>query len=274
MVGCRAHDYGRSTPANIARLLHEDGWEGGQIAVQKLINGFNSFAEITPAICEEIYREFQKYGMTTPVLGYYIQPQLADKEARMEQVRLFKCGLDHSLLMGGAYVATETGNFPINGPMSARRPLFENVVDTFLRCADHATKIGAQIAVEPAVPHTLGTIELVLELLERVDAPCMHIIFDPVNMLVPEGLADQQSYWQKHFDAFGDKIVVCHIKDGHYVGDKFEEVKLGRGVIDFDVLFKWLNKNKPGIPLLREWTAPDRAKDEADFLRMMCAKQF
>lgn len=272
MIGCRAHDYGRSTPDHIARMLHEDGWEGGQIAVQKLIDGFHSFAEITPAICEEIYGEFTKLGMTTPVLGYYIQPQLADKQERMEQVRLFKCGLDHSLLMGGAYVATETGNFPVDGPMQQRRPLFENVVDTFLRCAEYATKIGAKIAVEPAVPHTLGTVDLVCELLQRVDAPCMHITFDPVNMLTQEGILDQKNYWKKHFDAFGEKIAVCHIKDGKYIDGKFVELQLGMGDVDFETLFSWLNREKTGIPLLREWTAPDRAKEEVAFLRALTQK--
>ena len=267
MIGCRAHDYGSGTAAQMAEKLAAHGWEGGQIVVQKLIAGVGSLDNVKFADCEEVYSEFSKRGLKTPLLGYYIQPQLTDKAARMEQVELFKKGLDNSLALGGAYVATETGDFPVGGPMEERRPLFENVVDSFLRFAEHAEKVGAKIAVEPAAHHTLGTIELIAELFERVDSKTMHIVFDSVNMLVKKGMDDQAGYWGKMLESFGDKIVVCHIKDGAYDGDKFVECKLGDGKIDYSTLFNFLNAQERDIAIIREGTAPDRGIDEYQYLR-------
>lgn len=266
MIGCRAHDYGRGTAKEMAQKLRADGWECGQIVVQKLINGYNALDEVTAGACEEVYREFTDLGLKTPLLGYYIQPQLMDRDARREQVELFKKGLDNSLALGGAYVATETGDFPIGGPESERRPLFENVVDSFLRFAEHAEKIGAKIAVEPAAHHTLGTPELVCELLERVDSKTMHIVFDSVNMLYKPVMADQTAYWKKNLEAFGDRIVVCHIKDGDYQGDNFVECQLGNGKIDYTTLFTWLKTQSPDIAVIREGTAPSRGKAECEYL--------
>ena len=108
MIGCRAHDYGSGTAREMAEKLKAHGWEGGQIVVQKLIKGVGSLDAVSAAHCEEVYSEFSSRGLATPLLGYYIQPQLLDRKERMEQVKLFKKGLDNSLFLGGAYVATET----------------------------------------------------------------------------------------------------------------------------------------------------------------------
>ena len=104
MIGCRAHDYGRGTAKEMAQKLRADGWECGQIVIQKLINSYSALDEVTAGACEEVYREFTDLGLKTPLLGYYIQPQLMDRDARREQVELFKKGLDNSLALGGAYV--------------------------------------------------------------------------------------------------------------------------------------------------------------------------
>ena len=266
MIGCRAHDYGSDTAREMAQKLHEHGWECGQIVVQKLLRDCPSLDAVTPAMCEDVYKAFTELGMKTPLLGYYIQPALADKADRLAQVELFKKGLDNSLYLGGAYVGTETGDFPVDGPMEERRPLFENLVDSFLRFAEHAEKIGAKIAVEPAAHHTLGTPELVCELLERVDSDRLFIIFDSVNMLKKSVFADQTAYWKRNLDAFGDRIVVCHIKDGDYQGDRFAECQLGQGKIDYTVLFTFLKEQTREIAVIREGTAPDRGRQERDYL--------
>lgn len=265
-IGCRAHDYGKASAQEMARRLHADGWECGQIVVQKLCTGVDSLDAVCASDCEEVYRQFTGFGLKTPLLGYYIQPQLADCAARKAQMDLFIKGLDNSLALGGAYVATETGDFPVDGPMSERRPLFENVVDSFLRAAEHAEKIGAKIAVEPAAHHTLGTPELVCELLERVDSDTMHIVFDSVNMLTKAHMADQTAYWKRCLDAFGERIVVCHIKDGEYKGDAFAECQLGQGKVDYSTLFAWLGRQDRDIAVIREGTAPARGKQECAYL--------
>ncbi|MBQ3880388.1 MAG: sugar phosphate isomerase/epimerase [Oscillospiraceae bacterium] len=266
MIGCRAHDYGSATAQEMARRLKAHGWECGQIVVQKLLSSCPSLEAVSPAMCEDVYRAFTDLGLKTPLLGYYIQPSLPDKDARLAQVELFKKGLDNSLYLGGAYVGTETGDFPVDGPMEERRPLFENLVDSFLRFAEHAEKIGAKIAVEPAAHHTLGTPELVCELLERVDSDRLFIIYDSVNMLKKSVFAEQAAYWQKNLDAFGDRIVVCHIKDGDYQGNVFTECRLGQGKIDYGPLFSFLKAQKREIAVIREGTAPERGEEEREYL--------
>jgi hypothetical protein len=76
IVGVRAHDYGRGTPEQLAQKISEAGWKGAQIAVQKLIEGYNRLDDVTPGIVSEIYEEFSAKGIATPVLGFYVNPAI------------------------------------------------------------------------------------------------------------------------------------------------------------------------------------------------------
>ncbi len=266
-IGCRAHDYGRASAQEMARRLQKDGWECGQIVVQKLCEGVSSLEAVTAQDCKTVYEAFADLGLATPLLGYYLQPQLPDRDARAEQLACFCRGLDNSLALKGAYVATETGDFPVDGPMSERRPLFENLVDFFCRAAEHAEQIGAKIAVEPAAHHTLGSPELVAELLDRVGSDTMHVVFDSVNLLTPDFLPEQAAYWRRCLDAFGRRIVVCHIKDGDYVEGRFAECRLGQGKVDYSTLFSWLAQQTHDIAVIREGTSPESGAAECAWLR-------
>lgn len=265
-IGCRAHDYGRANAQEMARRLRSAGWECGQIVVQKLCEGVPSLDAVSAQDCETVYNAFTAQGLQTPLLGYYLQPQLPDRAARGEQLALFCRGLDNSLSLGGAYVATETGDFPVDGPMSERRPLFENLVDFFCRAAEHAERIGAKIAVEPAAHHTLGSPELVAELLERVGSKTMHVVFDSVNLLTPTFLPEQAAYWRRCLDAFGEHIVVCHIKDGDYSEGRFAECQLGQGKLDYSTLFSWLTRQDRDVAVIREGTSQAAGAQECAWL--------
>jgi sugar phosphate isomerase/epimerase len=141
------------------------------------------------------------------------------------------------------------------------------VVDSVLRFAEHAEKVGATVGIEPGTEHTLGSIELVCELLQRVDSDRLQIVIDPVNLLRPEIVEKQPAYWQKAFDLFGDRIKVFHVKDVKYENGKFVKCVLGHGIIDFDFIFGWMNRNKPDIPLLREDANPAHAQEEIAFMK-------
>ncbi len=145
--------------------------------------------------------------------------------------------------------------------------MFENVIDSLLRFAEHAEKVNATIGLEPGTMHTLGSTELLCELLQRVDSQKLQVVIDPVNLLRPVIVDKQPAYWQKAFDLFVDKIKVFLVLDVKFVNGKFEKCVLGHGIIDFDFIFDWMNTNKPDIPLLREDADPAHAKEEIAFMK-------
>lgn len=38
-IGCRAHDYGKHTPVQLAHILHTAGYTGAQLAMPRAIEG-------------------------------------------------------------------------------------------------------------------------------------------------------------------------------------------------------------------------------------------
>ncbi|MGI5899004.1 MAG: sugar phosphate isomerase/epimerase family protein [Christensenellales bacterium] len=265
LVGVRGHDYGRGTPREMAQRIGADGWQCAQIAVQKLITGYNSLDDVDERVIDEIHQEFERANIKTPVLGFYVEPASPDKDIRKHQVELFCKGLTLSKRLGSALVASETGHFL--GTEEERRPLFENLVDSVLRFAEHAEKVDATIALEGVTVHTLGSIDLICELIGRVDSKRLQLIIDPVNLLRPEIVDNQPEYWQRAFDLWGERIQAFHVKDVKFVEGRFENCILGEGVVDFDYIFGWMKKNKPNIPLLREDLKPQNAEVEFSFMK-------
>lgn len=70
-IGCRAHDYGRHTPAALADTLHAHGYTAAQLAMPRGILGIDSFADITQAQLEDIRTAFDAAGVEITVLSCY-----------------------------------------------------------------------------------------------------------------------------------------------------------------------------------------------------------
>lgn len=55
-IGCRAHDYGKHTPVQLAHILHTAGYTGAQLAMPRAIEGIEDFASVTDAQLSAIFR--------------------------------------------------------------------------------------------------------------------------------------------------------------------------------------------------------------------------
>ena len=81
-IGCRAHDYGRHTPAALADTLHAHGYTAAQLAMPRGILGIDSFADITQAQLEDIRTAFDAAGVEITVLSCYQDLTAPDADAR------------------------------------------------------------------------------------------------------------------------------------------------------------------------------------------------
>ena len=85
-IGCRAHDYGRHTPAALADTLHAHGYTAAQLAMPRGILGIDSFADITQAQLEDIRTAFDAAGVEITVLSCYQDLTAPDADARRAAV--------------------------------------------------------------------------------------------------------------------------------------------------------------------------------------------
>jgi len=256
-IGVRAHDFGRHTAPDLASTIKNAGFETVQLAPAKAIEGVNSFDEITPLVVKNIGDAFTNAALDIDVIGCYIEPSIQDDAARLNNVETFKNSLSIAKELGVPIVGTETTGMALDTPAEVRKEAYARLLDSVLRMTEHAEKVGVNVGIEPVVLHTLCSSKLTCKLLDDVKSPRLKIIFDPVNMMLPETMDKQHDIFSSMFDLVGNDIVAMHIKDVSVENNKLAWRIIGEGDIDYRGIMAWLKIHKPDIALLREGVAMD-----------------
>ena len=81
-IGVRAHDYGKMKIEDLARTLHETGYECAQLALPKAFIGIDSYENINLEKIDRIRNAFEKYQVEIPVMGCYMDLGNPDDEIR------------------------------------------------------------------------------------------------------------------------------------------------------------------------------------------------
>ena len=252
-LGVRAHDFGRFKLLDKqAETIKNAGFDCVQYAPAKAIEGIEHFDAITPEILREIKGAFAKHDVEIAVLGCYIEPSLADENERLNNVRIFKDNLSHAKFLGVSIVGTETTHLDIHATEAEREAAYARLKDSVQRMAEKAEAENVLIGIEPVAEHTLNTPALTRRLLDEVGSDKLRVIFDPVNLVLPHTIQNQDQIFTQMLDLLGDKIAVMHIKDTTIENNQKTWQNIGQGVINYPLIFNWLKKHKPNMRLLRE----------------------
>ncbi len=268
-IGVRAHDYGKLGIEELARTLHECGYECAQLALPKAFVGIDSYEDITLKHLEAIRSAFEKYQVEIPVFGCYMDLGNPNEEIRTYAVENMKKCLAYSKEVGAKVLGTETA-YPRLGA-EEKKLWYPHMLDSVQRVVEEAQRLDVQLAIEPVYWHPLDSLEAVMDLFEKVDdEKHLRMIFDASNLLGFPNTTDQNAYWSQWLEATGKYIEAMHIKDfkldekGQYV-----PTPLGEGVIDYTAISKWLHENRPDMYLLREEMNPVIAQADIAFLKKL-----
>jgi len=259
-IGVRAHDFGRfASPKEQANAIKSAGFTCVQYAPAKAVEGVEHFDAITPKLLDDIQEGFNHHDVEITVLGCYIEPSLVDKDQRLDNVRIFCDNLSHAKRLGVSIVGTETTGLNIHASESEREAAYQRLLDSVMRMAEKAEAENVYIGIEPVAEHTLNTPAITRRLLDDVNSDNLKIIFDPVNLVLPHTMADQNKIFEEMFTLLGKEISVMHIKDAD---NQKAWRKIGDGVINYPLIFDWLKTHKPEIRLLREDAKKDSYKED------------
>lgn len=249
--GVRAHDYGRYTARQLAEILKKEEFQAIQLAVPKAVDGMNSYGSLTEAQLGEIRQAFEQVEIEISVLGCYIDLSSRDRQMRERQMEEFCRAMECCRFLGAGMVGTESSYGII--PMEEKKQTWNLVADGVLRIVEQAEKIGVDVGIEPVAAHTLYSPEWTRKLLDQVGSPRLNVIFDPVNLLTPESVSDQERLWKSCFELFGKEIAAVHLKDFQMdENGTFIPCQLGTGLMEYEDIFSWLHQEKPDISILRE----------------------
>lgn len=270
-IGVRAHDFGRHSAQVLASTIKNAGFDCVQLALTKAIEGINSFSDITTNHLEEVKEAFSKNNVEITVLGSYIEPSIPDQVERLKNVEIFKTSLTNAKNLGVKIVGTETTGLDINTQAAEREKIYQILKDSVLRMVEHAEKEDVTFGIEPVAEHTLNTPELTRRLLDEVNSNKLKIIFDPVNLVLPHTINQQDTIFNNMFNLLGNDIAVLHVKDIITTNNQKDWCNIGQGEINHNLIFEWLRKNKPDINILREGVEMDSYNIDIDAMKKLSA---
>jgi sugar phosphate isomerase/epimerase len=277
-IGLRAHDYGYLPPAELARTIAAYGVESVQLALSKAFSCPPAAGSLSPGYARSVGKTFAERGIAIAVLGCYINPVHPDRDERERSLRLFEEHLRFCRDFGCSLVGTETGSCDPGcswHPDTKKRETFDLLCSSVERLLTTAEKCGSMVGIEGVADrHTLSSIELMKELIERFPSPALAVIYDPVNLIPEGGLSrGQEAFFREALDALGSRIMAVHLKDFRMEGGKkIGDLPAGTGELDWPCLVKLLMEKKPGIDLLLENSGPLTGRGCVSLLRDTAAK--
>ena len=263
-IGVRAHDFPKQAPEELAKEIRAAGFEAVQLAPYKALD-IREEEMLRPDTLSRIRKAFESAGLEISVLGCYVEPGALQESVRQNSMERFRGHIRIAKKLGAACVATETTAF--SGTDTEREDAYGRILAFAREMAREAESADTFVAIEPVFAHTINTPEMARRLLNEVNSGRLRIVFDPVNLLAPGGVQNQEDLWARCIACFGDKVTAMHIKNGCWQGTQYMTQPLDQGMMHFDPLFRWVKEKMPDMPILREEAQPCNAKRDIAFIK-------
>lgn len=233
-LGIRAHDLGCMSPFQLKQTLAHYHLDSVQLAIGKAIHSTTDNEELTSELASAIKAYFKPEEIT--VLSCYINPSLPNERERRMEIDRFKKFIAFASLLGeGICVGTETGSMVADcsfHPWNHSEEAFEIFLSSLAELTAYAKQFHVNIGIEPVVRHVVHSPKRVKQMLERVNADNLFIIYDPVNLLTTENYQAQKEQMEECKTLFGEKIKVIHLKDFVIEEEKMKATAVGRGLLE------------------------------------------
>lgn len=264
--GVRVHDFGRDDAKILAKKVREFKFESIHLAVKKALPGISGNIDVKEKDIEYIKEAFS--GIDISVLGSYIDFTTDDDEIWKNHKIEFIAAMKISKPLSALYIGSESSYGNIS--MEDKIRLFPKLIKRLDDILNEADKYDVYVAMEPVAAHTLYCSEWTGKMLDKLGSERLKIIFDPLNMLTRERVDSQEVLWRECIDAFGKETEIIHLKDGVFP-DKGRHVpcKFGDGVMRYEIIAKWLKKEKPDISIIREEARYEYAKEDLVFMKRL-----
>ncbi|NOV04518.1 sugar phosphate isomerase/epimerase family protein [Paenibacillus planticolens] len=272
-IGTLAHAVGHLPLNQLTEKLRGRGIDFVQLALSKAISDIDtSLGKLSPGLANHIGEQFQRAGIRIGVLGCYINPIHPDPQQRRYEINRFKEHLRYARDFGTSIVATETADLTTYLSQDAERYEaigWELLKETVEELAEEAERWGVHIGLEPVFTHTLSSKEKMVRIMEEIPSSNLGVVFDPVNLLPPAAVDDQEDFLAGAFAAFGDRIVLAHLKDVVVRDGKLEAVRSGQGIFQTQSFLEQLHRVKPGIDISLEQLSHETIDSTVQYVRSL-----
>ncbi len=281
-IGFRAHDFGSFSNATALgeRVSSIQSPASIQLALNKVIPTTRKWKEWDEEYINTIKEDLAAFGVSTAVIGCYINPVHPDPEEREFHLRRFERSLELNQAFGCRIVGTETGSYSPDLSYSLETQddkVFEILLSSLDRMLNKAIKEDAICAIEPvAFRHTLSTAEKTQKVLDLFKDDHLKIIFDPINLTPQCGIPEadgstktiptteaQAAFYKEALNIFDGRICAIHAKDFKLTSEGYKkgDLPILTGVFAWNDFFKELRKRNINVPILLENHNPETLKE-------------
>lgn len=255
--GTLAHAAGILPLKELTEKLGSRGLDFVQLAPAKAIGDIDtSLGRLSPGLANFIAEQFDRAGIRIGVLGCYIDPVHPDPERRRFEVQRFKEHLRYARDFGTSIVATETGaltTYQSQDPVHYEEIGWKMLRQTIEELAEEAERWGVTIGLEPVSSHTISSPDKMIRMLQEVPSSTLGVVFDPVNLLSVDTIPEQDTLIDRAFSAFGDRIVLAHLKDFTVQdGELKMTAPYASGKFHTDAFLSKLKRHKPFVDISSE----------------------
>ncbi|MCH1625442.1 sugar phosphate isomerase/epimerase family protein [Ferdinandcohnia quinoae] len=270
-LGIRGHDIASSSLDELVRRIASKGFTSVQLALSKSLPQINTeLGSLSPGLAHHIGDKFQKQAIQIAVLGCYINMIHPDLAKRRNSLERFKEHIRFARDFGCSIVGTETGNVLGKGGYTEenfKEKPFLDVVESVKELVAEAEKFGVIVGIEAGMNHPIYSVQTMKRLLDCVDSNNLQVIFDPMNLLTIKNYEIQEEIFAEALEVLGDRIVIIHAKDFIVENGSFKQVEVGKGLLNYEMLFPLIKAKKPHIHILMEGTKEPYIDEAAAYLR-------
>ncbi|MED1742269.1 sugar phosphate isomerase/epimerase [Bacillus swezeyi] len=269
-LGIRAHDLERLPLEQLVETVSGKGLTSVQLALAKSIGEESTeTGSLSPGFAHYVGRTFSDRNVQIAVLGCYINMIHPDHDERRKALDRFKEHIRYARDFGCSIVGTETGNVHpeiVYTEANFHEQPFLDVVQSVRELVAEAEKFGVIVGIEGGVNHPIYSPAVMKRLLDCVDSNNLQVIYDPVNYLTVENYEQQEAIIQGAFERFGNRIAIMHAKDFRIEDGILQVVPVGKGLLNYDAVFKYMKKKKPFVNILMEETKEPYINESIDYL--------
>lgn len=193
-------------------------------------------------------------------VGIWNNPLCRDESQRKEALERCKKGLEVASKIGAKCCVNISGSRGTkwDGPDVANltNETFDMIVQIVRQIIDDVKPVNTFYSLETMPWMYPDSPDTYLELIHAIDRAAFAVHFDPVNMICsPQRYFNNGSFIKECFAKVGEYIKSCHAKD-IILHDRLtvclEEIRPGKGFLDYPVYLKELGKLNIDIPLMLE----------------------
>lgn len=255
-LGVRAHDLNFRTPEELVQQLRKYHFAHTQFSIEKCFPDLiRDYQDCTSGLANYFNHLFTEDQLKISVLGSYVNLAASDLAIRDQAVARFQHYLRLARDFNVSLVGTETGSVG-NGYTTANftEEAYRRVRASVIELVKVAEMYGITVGIEAGQNHPIHSATVLKRLIDEIQSPNLRVIFDPVNLLNVENVAQQQQVVAEALELLQDKIEIVHLKDYQIVGQQLKGVPVGTGQMDYSSTLAFIKQQRPGMYTLLEST--------------------